>query len=608
MPRVHIMDTILRDAHQCLIATRLQTADMLPICPQLDAIGYWSLEVWGGATFDSCIRFLREDPWERLRLLRKALPNTRLQMLLRGQNLLGYRHYPDDVVRLFVKKAANNGIDVFRIFDALNDIRNLQTAITAVKKEGKHAQGAVAYTISPVHDIDAFVKTALELEELGCDSIAIKDMAGLLTPNVAAQLTQALTKKLHVPLHIHSHATTGVSSICLWEAVKNGCLHIDTAISAFSEGSSHPCTESMVLALKNTPYDTGLNLAALQDIGEYFFKLRKKYQRFFSEGPAIDTRMQLTQIPGGMISNLYNQMRQQQVLDKMPEVQKEIPRVRADLGYPPLVTPTSQIVGTQALLNVVSGERYKVITNEVKLYLQGKYGKPPGEINHEVQCKAIGQETSIIDQRPADLLSDEVDSLRKEIGDLAKSDEDVLIYAMFPDLGKEFLQQRADGTLKPEPITPDPQAIGTPKDLPPHDFKVRFHGEEYNIAVTGCGDKHEKMRPFYVVVDGVPEEVMIESEEWGVEQTTVHPVKESPKSSRPIATLPGHVSCAMPAVVVQVLVEKGQTVRVGDPVLVVEAMKMETEIQSSVAGVIESIHTQKGDKVNPGELLIEIKE
>jgi len=606
MPKVHVTDTILRDAHQCLIATRLQTADMLPICPQLDAIGFWSLEVWGGATFDTCIRFLREDPWERLRLLRKALPNTRLQMLLRGQNLLGYRHYSDDVVRLFVEKSAANGIDVFRIFDALNDIRNLKTSIAAVKAFGKHAQGTVAYTTSPVHSIEKFVQMAIELEALGCDSIAIKDMAGLLTPSVTATLTAELIKRLKIPLHLHTHATSGLASICHWEAVKNGCVHIDTAMSGFAEGASHPCTESMVAAFKNTPYDTGLDLAALEEIGDYFFNLRKKYQRFFSTGPSIDTRVQLTQVPGGMISNLHNQMRQQQVLDKMPQVQQEIPRVRADLGYPPLVTPTSQIVGTQALLNVITGERYKTITNEVKFYLQGRYGKAPGEINKDVQCKAIGQE-DVIDCRPADLLNNEVDKLRKDIGALAHCDEDVLIYAMFPEIGKEFLQQRANGTLQPEKLLTETSS--EPVEHAPHDFKVSLHGEIYRIVVTGSGDKTETARPFYVTVDGIPEEVIVESDEWGSDRMEHHhviPVTPAATSKRPPASLPGHITCAMPAVIVQLLVEKGQAVKKGEPLVVVEAMKMETEIQASMDGVVKDIYIQKGDKVNPGEILLEI--
>ncbi|MBF0125438.1 MAG: pyruvate carboxylase subunit B, partial [Magnetococcales bacterium] len=371
MSKVYITDTILRDAHQSLIATRMRTEDMLPACSQLDAIGYWSLEVWGGATFDSCLRFLKEDPWERLRVLRAALPNTRLQMLLRGQNLLGYRHYADDVVQAFVKRSAANGIDVFRIFDALNDLRNLRVAIDAVKACGKHAQGAISYTVSPVHSISGFVAQAQELASMGCDSIAIKDMAGLLTPMVTANLFRALRAAVSLPLHLHSHTTAGLAEMCHLKAIENGCSHIDTAVSAFAGGTSHVPTESMVAALRNTPYDTGLDLEALQVVGFHFLSVRKKYHQYESEYTGVDTRVQINQVPGGMISNLAQQLREQNSLKRMDDVLAEIPRVREDLGFPPLVTPTSQIVGSQAVFNVLAASRYQTITNEVKRYLQG---------------------------------------------------------------------------------------------------------------------------------------------------------------------------------------------------------------------------------------------
>jgi len=357
MSRVSITDTILRDAHQCLIATRMRTEDMLPICPKLDAVGFWSLEVWGGATFDACMRFLKEDPWERLKQLRRALPNTPLQMLLRGQNLLGYRHYSDDVVRAFIHLAAANGIDIFRIFDALNDTRNLETAIAAVRTEGKHAQGAISYTVSPVHSIPHFLEMAKRLETMGCDSLAIKDMAGLLTPLTAHELVSRLKETVAIPIHVHSHATSGLSEMCMLKAAEAGCDNINTAISAFSGGASHPATESMVAAFKDTPYDTGLDLELLQEIGFYFYEIRKKYHHFESEYTGVDTRVQVSQVPGGMVSNLVNQLREQGALDKMSAVMTEIPKVRQDLGYPPLVTPTSQIVGTQAVINVLNGER-----------------------------------------------------------------------------------------------------------------------------------------------------------------------------------------------------------------------------------------------------------
>ena len=408
--KIFVTDTILRDAHQSLLATRMRTDDMLPICDKLDKVGYWSLEVWGGATFDACVRFLKEDPWERLRQLRAALPNTRLQMLLRGQNLLGYRHYSDDVVKAFVAKAAVNGIDVFRIFDAMNDVRNLRVAIEAVKAAGKHAQGTIAYTTSPVHTVEAFVAQAKQLEAMGCDSIAIKDMAGLLTPYATGELVKALKAEQNLPIFIHSHDTAGLAAMCQLKAIENGADHIDTAISSFAWGTSHPGTESMVAALKGSEFDTGLDLELLQEIGLYFYAVRKKYHQFESEFTAVDTRVQVNQVPGGMISNLANQLKEQGALNRMSEVLAEIPRVREDLGFPPLVTPTSQIVGTQAFFNVLAGERYKTITNEVKLYLQGGYGKAPGTVNEKLRRQAIGSE-DVIDVRPADLLKPEMTKL-----------------------------------------------------------------------------------------------------------------------------------------------------------------------------------------------------
>ncbi|HEB58323.1 MAG TPA: oxaloacetate decarboxylase subunit alpha, partial [Gammaproteobacteria bacterium] len=495
MAKIHITDTVLRDAHQSLLATRMRTEDMLPICERLDKVGYWSLEMWGGATFDACVRFLKEDPWQRLVELRKALPNTRLQMLLRGQNLLGYRHYSDDVVRAFVHRAAVNGIDVFRIFDAMNDPRNLQTAIEAVKNNDKHAQGAICYTTSPVHTIDQFVKMASEMEAMGCDSIAIKDMAGLLTPMVTAELVAALVDKLNIPVHIHSHATAGLAAMCQLKAIENGAAGIDTAISALSGGTSHPPTESMVAALRGTQWDTGLDLELLQEIGFYFREVRKKYHQFESEYTGLDTRVQVNQVPGGMISNLSNQLREQDALGKMNQVLAEIPQVRKELGYPPLVTPTSQIVGTQAVLNVITGERYKTITNEVKLYLQGRYGRTPDKVSPQVRHMAIGNE-DVIECRPADLLEPEMERLRFEIGDLALSDEDVLTYAMFPDVGLEFLRQRKEGTLEPEPLEPPPSEAPTPQTAA-SEFNVTFHGETYNIKVTGTGHHQQDQCPYF---------------------------------------------------------------------------------------------------------------
>lgn len=607
MSKINITDTVLRDGHQSLLATRMRTEDMLPICDKLDAIGYWSLEVWGGATFDSCIRFLKEDPWKRLRQLRRALPNTRLQMLLRGQNLVGYRHYSDDVVQAFVAKASDNGIDVFRIFDALNDTRNLQTSIEAVKQAGKHAQGALSYTISPVHSSETFVAMARELEAMGCDSIVVKDMAGLLTPYAAAELFQALNQSVSLPLHLHSHSTSGLAEMCFLKAIENGCSGIDTAISALSGGTSHPATESMVAAFKGTDYDTGLDLAQLQTIGFYFNDVRKKYHQFESDYTGVDTRVQLNQVPGGMISNLANQLREQGALKRINEVLEEIPRVREELGFPPLVTPTSQIVGTQAVLNVLTGSRYQSITNEVKYYLQGRYGRAPGEINALVRQKAIGNE-EVITVRPADLLPAEMARLTREIGELAHSEEDTLTYAMFPEVGREFLQQRAEGSLKPEPLEPLPNEESTIAGTPT-EFNVTLHGDTYNIKITGSGHKNQARRPFFVTVDGVPEEVGIEVlEELYIEQASNGTTKTIPsQSERPRANRQGHVTTSMPATVVEVLVEEGATVEAGAPLLITEAMKMESELQAPIAGTVKAVHVKKGDRVNPDEALIEIE-
>jgi pyruvate carboxylase subunit B len=606
MPKVHITDLILRDAHQSLIATRMRTDDMLPICKELDAIGYWSLEVWGGATFDACLRYLKEDPWQRLRSLREALPNTRLQMLLRGQNLLGYRHYSDDVVREFVRRSAENGIDVFRIFDALNDIRNLEVAIAAVRQSAKHAQGTICYTTSPVHNVQTFVTMAKGLQDLGCDSIAIKDMAGLLTPVVTGELVREIIAATGLPVHLHSHATAGTSEMCMLGAIENGCCHIDTAISAFAGGASHPATESMVAAFRGTEYDTGLDLEAVQKIGFYFREVRRKYHQFESEFTGLDTRVQVYQVPGGMISNLYTQLREQGALDRINEVFQEIPRVREDLGYPPLVTPTSQIVGTQAVLNVLTGARYKTITNEVKLYLQGRYGKAPAPINSFVQQLAIGNE-NVIDMRPADLLDDEMENLRESIGELALCEEDVLTFAMFPEIGRDFLEQRSKDALVAEPLEQLYNRRAN-EQARPTEFNVSLHGETYHIRLTGTGHRTQDNRPFYMTVDGVPEEVLVEIlDEIMIENAPASGKAAIKGSKRPRATLPGHVTTSMPGTIVDILVNVGDTVSAGTPVLITEAMKMETELQAPVAGTIKAIHVEKGESVNPDETLVEIE-
>jgi len=606
--KVNITDVILRDAHQSLIATRMRTEDMLPICDKLDAIGYWSLECWGGATFDSCLRFLKEDPWERLRRLKEALPNTPLQMLLRGQNLLGYRHYSDDVVHAFVTRAAENGMDVFRIFDALNDLRNLRTAIEATRMAGKHAQGTICYTVSPVHDVTGFVAMGRELQAMGCDSIAVKDMAGLLTPYATGELFKALSDAVDLPLHLHCHSTAGQSEMCQLKAIENGCRNIDTAISSFAGGTSHPPTESLVAALRNTEYDSGLDLEAIQDIGLYFYGVRKNYSQFESDYTGVDTRVQVNQVPGGMISNLANQLREQNALDRMNEVLEEIPSVREDLGYPPLVTPTSQIVGTQAVLNVLTGKRYQTITNEVKRYLQGGYGKAPAVLNPTLQQQAVGNE-ELIECRPADLLEPEMDQLRTEIGPLAKSEEDVLSYIMFPEVGRKFLEEREAGVLQPESIEPMKRRAEdtNPNNSAPTEFNINLHGECYNVKVTGAGHRSESERHFYFTVDGVPEEVLIETlNEVMLGGGAQGAVQNSIAGKRPKPTTEGHVSTSMPGNIVEVLVKEGDSIDVGQPVLVTEAMKMETEIQAPISGVVKEIYVQSGDAVSPDETLLEI--
>ncbi len=606
MSKVHITDVVLRDAHQSLLATRMRLDDMLPVCPKLDAIGYWSLECWGGATFDACVRFLKEDPWERLRKLRAALPKTRLQMLLRGQNLLGYRHYSDDVVRAFVQKSADNGMDVFRIFDAMNDVRNLKVSIEATKAAGKHAQGTICYTVSPVHETRGFVAMAKELAQMGCDSLAIKDMAGLLTPLATGDLVKALKDAVDLPIHLHSHATAGLAEMCHLKAIEAGCEHIDTAISSLAGGTSHAPTESMVAALRGTEYDTGLDLEKIQEIGMYFYEVRKKYHQYESDYTGVDTRVQVNQVPGGMISNLAHQLKEQSALDRMNEVLAEIPAVRKDLGYPPLVTPTSQIVGTQAVLNVLTGKRYQSITNEVKRYLQGGYGRAPAAVNPTLQQQAVGKE-EVIEVRPADLLKPELDKLRNDIGQLAGSEEDVLTYAMFPEVGRQYLEQRAAGTLVPELLEP-PKGAATPARTAPTEFNVVLHGETYHIKVTGAGHKEQAERHFYFTVDGVPEEVLVETlDQVVLEGGAQGAVKQAIAGKRPRASREGHVTTSMPGNIVDVLVKEGDTVTAGQPVLITEAMKMETEVQAPIAGKVTGVFVQKGESVNPDEALIEIE-
>jgi pyruvate carboxylase subunit B len=612
--KLAITELALRDGHQSLLATRMRLDDMLPICEKLDQVGFWSVEAWGGATFDTCLRYLKEGPWVRLRTLKEAMPNTPLQMLLRGQNLLGYRHYADDVVQKFVDTAAVNGVDVFRVFDAMNDLRNVRVAIQQVKANDKHAEGAISYTVSPVHTLDYFVDLGKQFEDMGCDTVAIKDMAGLLTPTVARELVTRLKASINLPLHLHCHATAGVAEMVQWEAARAGCDIIDTAISPLSGGTSHPATESMVAAMANTEFDTGLDLDLLQEIAAYFRDVRKKYSRYESDVTGVDPRVLVNQIPGGMISNLANQLRDQNALDRMDEVLAEIPCVREDFGFPPLVTPTSQIVGTQAVLNVIAGKKYKILTNETKDYLQGKYGKPLGEVNEGVRRKALGEDGEVVDIRPADLLPPEMDALTREVGDRAKSMEDVLSYAMFPAIALEYFDERDNNRLNPESleeVTVDevatPAASNAPS-LAPTEFNITIHGEEYHIKIEGSGHHSEELRPFYVKVDNVLEEVYVETltEVVPTRDGNIDTVKASRGSKRPKARQDSDVTSPMPGRIVAVNVTVGQQVTAGDTVLVVEAMKMENPVHAPVSGIVEALFVTEGDNVNPDECLIQV--
>ena len=440
--KVEITETVLRDAHQSLLATRMRTEDMLPIAPKLDTMGYWSLETWGGATFDACLRYLDECPWERLRALRAAMPKTRFQMLMRGQNVVGYRNYPDDIVEAFVERSAANGIDVFRIFDAMNDIRNMKTAITAALKTGKLVEGTVCYTISPVHSVDYFVRVAERLAELGVQILCLKDMAGLLSPYVAHEIVKKLKSRFNLPVHVHSHCTAGLAPLSYMMVIEAGADIIDTAISALSQGTSQPATEAIVAALRGSPRDTGLDLGLLQEIAEYFYTVRARYAEFESPmNNRIKTDILDSQIPGGMLSNLIAQLREQNAEDRLHAVLAEMPHVRHDLGYPPLVTPTSQIVGSQSALNVITGSRYSVVAMETRNYVMGLYGEAPGTMSPEIKKKVLGKKEPIT-CRPADLLKPGLDEARSKIGSLARSEEDVLSFALFPDIAKKYFEGR----------------------------------------------------------------------------------------------------------------------------------------------------------------------
>lgn len=609
--RLFITDVALRDGHQSLLATRMRTEDMLPIAPQLDEVGFWSLEVWGGATFDACLRFLKEDPWERLRALRAAMPKTRLQMLLRGQNLVGYRHYADDVLEKFIERSAANGIDVFRIFDALNDIRNMKQAMHVAKSCGKHVEATICYTTSPVHSLNRFVEQAKELEDLGTDTICIKDMAGLLAPFDAYELVKRLKATVRVPIHLHSHYTSGMASTSALMAILGGLDILDTASSPLAGGTSHPPTESFVAALRDTQYDTGLDLSKLTPIADHLKTARKRYHQYESAFTGIDTEILLSQVPGGMLSNLASQLVEQNALDKMKNVLEEIPHVRKDMGYPPLVTPTSQIVGTQATLNVLTGERYKVITNETKNYFRGLYGRPPGSLNSKIRKQSLENDQPITG-RPADSLEPELENAKHELAGKVTSPEDLLSYTLFPSVALEFFDERERGELKPEKLEPLLESGSTgDHDLHPApiEFKVTVHGESYHIRVSGAGQRVEGRKPYYIKVNDKLEEVYLEPLQEvlaGAPDATV----TGPAAGvgpRPKPTNPGDVSTPMPGKVVKVLVSQGEQVAAEDPVLVIEAMKMENRVPAPINGTVVAIYVKEGDDVKPDETLIQLE-
>ena len=608
--RLLLTDVALRDGHQSLLATRMRTEDLLPVAERLDKVGYWSLEAWGGATFDTCLRFLKEDPWERLRALKRAMPHTRLQMLLRGQNLVGYRHYPDDVVNAFVERAATNGVDVFRVFDALNDIRNMEATMAAVRRSGKHLEASICYTTSPVHTLKRFIEVAKRLEDLGTDTLCIKDMAGLLAPMDAYNLVRGLKAAVRTPIHLHTHYTSGMASCSAFMAVLGGLDMLDTALSPLSGGTSHPPTESFVAMLGGTPYDTRLDLDVFPPIAEELRTARKRYHQFESDFAGIDCEILISQIPGGMLSNLAAQLAEQNALDKMKMVLEEVPQVRKDFGYPPLVTPSSQIVGTQATLNVLTGERYKVITTETRHYLKGLYGRPPGPVDETIRRRALGNER-VIDVRPADLLEPEMPKAQRDAGGKAQGQEDLLSFALFPSVANDFFDERAHGELTPEPLAPLPTkgpAVAHELKLAPLEFKITVHGESYHIKVSGSGRKADGSKPYYIKVNDRLEEVHLEPL---VEVLTGAPEAAEtggPKTPRrPKAHAPGDVTTPMPGKVVRVAVTEGQEVKKDDLVLIVEAMKMENQVHATIAGTVKTLYVKEGDDIKPDETLLVIE-
>ena len=582
-----ITDVVLRDAHQSLFATRMRIDDMLPIADKLDQVGFWSLESWGGATFDACIRYLGEDPWERIRRFKEAMPNTPQQMLFRGQNILGYRHYADDIVDKFVERAATNGVDVFRVFDAINDMRNLETAITSVRKHDKHAQGTMSYTISPVYTIDSWLDMARAIESMGADSLCIKDMAGLLKPYVAYELITKLKKTVSIPIHMQCHATTGLSTPTYIKAIEAGIDNVDTAISSMSMTYGHSPTETIVSLLQDTERDTGLDMKLLEEIASYFREARKKYAKFEGSLKGIDSRILVAQVPGGMLTNLENQLREQNAADKLDEVLDEIPRVREDLGFVPLVTPTSQIVGTQAVLNVVTGERYRNITKETEGVLKGEYGTTPAPVNTELQAKVLDGRDAIT-CRPADLLEPEFEKQRTTLLGLVKEEgislvnevDDTLTYTLFPQVGWKFLKNRNNpDVFEPVPSEEDVLTSASKAKADSGIYTVKVEGKAYVVKVTDGGD----VSHLGEVKGGLA---------------------PAPKVAVSLKGEAVEISAPLAGNVFNVSVELGDSVAEGDVILVLEAMKMETEIRSTHLGVVSEIFVNTGDAVKVGDVLL----
>ena len=596
---VKITDVVLRDAHQSLFATRLRLDDMLPIAEKLDSVGYWSLETWGGATFDSCIRYLGEDPWDRIRELKKVMPKTKQQMLLRGQNLLGYRHYADDVVEKFVERAVTNGVDVFRVFDAMNDPRNMDKAMKSVKKQGGHAQGTLSYTTSPVHNQEGWLDLAKQIEDMGADSLAIKDMAGILTPYDAYDLVSKLKQSLDIPIALHAHATAGLSSMTQLKAIEAGIDHIDTAISSMSMTYGHSPTESLVASLQGTERDPQLDLILLEEIASYFREVRKKYAKHEGALRGVDARILIAQVPGGMLTNMESQLKEQGASDKFDDVLEEIPRVREDLGYIPLVTPTSQIVGTQAVINVLTGERYKSISKETQGILKGEYGAAPAPFNSELQARVLDSDEAIT-CRPADLLEPEIDKLTEELAAIAKEKalvfsngtsegniDDILTYALFPQIGLSFFENR----LKPDAFEPAPtlesvtESVGGSSSAEGA-YTISLEGQEYHAQVKGNGEVHVSMNNKTVIARiGDGGEVSV-SDTGDVNST----------GEQITSPLSGNIF--------QVLVKPNEVVKQGQVLIILEAMKMETEIKASHDGVVSTVAVQQGDTVSVGDVLL----